>query len=159
MVSKLLRAAVWSACAVELESEHTLSFQVVYLDLLLCSGVNSERAVLFLFLIFTLRPRMNARLSEAMSTVLVCKNFWWNPSKFLFPWKLNSVVTAKKITFLNIARAVALFLKLAGCGPQRPLPTRKRPLFVLAHPTRLCSARVLAKRAWPSILTLNCLLE
>ena len=50
------------------------------------------------------------------------------------------------------------FLKRAGCSPKRLLPSRKRPLFVLARPTtpKLCQgAPGAAPRAQPSWLILH----
>ena len=47
-VFKLLRAAILNRCAVRFESEQTPFLkQVVDLDLLLCTGLDSEHAVLF----------------------------------------------------------------------------------------------------------------
>ena len=63
IVSKLLRTAIWSRCAVQFKPEQTPFLgQVVDLDLLLCRGFDSEHAFLFLCHIL-LRDQ---RLSEAM---------------------------------------------------------------------------------------------
>ena len=64
IVSKHLIAAIGSCCAVQFESEQTPFLgQVVDLDLLLCTGFNSEHAVFSLCHIFTQRP-MNDQKNE-----------------------------------------------------------------------------------------------
>ena len=66
IVSKLLCAAIWSRCAVWLESEQTpFLWQVVDLDLLLCTGFNSEHAILFLCYIFTQRPMNDHKIERS----------------------------------------------------------------------------------------------
>ena len=64
IVSELLHSSIWSSCAVQFESEQCLFLgQVVYTDLLLCTGFDLEHAVLFLCHIFAQR-RTNDRTIE-----------------------------------------------------------------------------------------------
>ena len=67
--SKLLLAAISSRWAVQFKSEQTpfpcQVGQVVYLDLLLCTGFDSEHAVLFLCHIFTQRPMTDRKIEQS----------------------------------------------------------------------------------------------
>ena len=69
--------------------------QVVDLDLMLCTGFNSEHAVLFLCYIFTQRPMI---LSEATGAALVGNNFSPMPSKFSFHMKKTFTRCGPKFT-------------------------------------------------------------
>ena len=69
--------------------------QVVDLDLMLCTGFNSEHAVLFLCYIFTQRPMI---LSEATGAALVGNNFSPMPSKFSFHMKKTVTRCGPKFT-------------------------------------------------------------
>ena len=71
--------------------------QVVQLDLLLCTGINQEHAVSFLYHIFTQRPWLMERLIEAMGTALVSNSFSPIPSKISFHTK--KIVTYCSQTF------------------------------------------------------------
>ena len=66
IVSKVLRAAIWSCCVVQFEFEQTPFLgQVVDLDLLLCTGFDSEHVVLFLCHIFTQRPMNDCKIEQS----------------------------------------------------------------------------------------------
>ena len=69
IVSELLLATIWNRCAVWLESQdlsrRPFLGQVVNLDLLLCTGFDSEHAVLFLCHIFTQRPMTDRKIERS----------------------------------------------------------------------------------------------
>ena len=96
---------------------------------------------------------MIAGLSETMGAALVGNNFQQIPMEALFPMKKKSVVTARYPQRIKSF----LTLELSRCRksgstfspsepvpatrcPQRLPPTRKRPVFVLARPTRASRA-------------------
>ena len=92
IVSKLLRAAIWSCCAVQFESEQTpFLWQVVDLDLLLCTGFNLEHAALFRCHchIFTQRPMNDCKIEQRYG--------WGFGQQQLpaYPIEISAVVTAQ----------------------------------------------------------------
>ena len=153
IVSKLLRAA--SEVALLFDSNLSIPFlgQVVDLDLLLCTGFDLEHAVLFLCHIFTQRP-MNDRKIE--------RNDGRCFGRQQLPADSNgsSISNEKKICRHGRypqRNKSFLTLELSRCRksgstfspsepvpatrcPQRLPPTRKRPVFVLARPTRASRA-------------------
>ena len=108
ILSKILLTAIWSSCAVWLESERipfsrTGPRQAVDLVLLLCTGFDQEHVDLFLCPSFTQIPLNHLLLIEAMSTVLV-------GNKFLpIPWKISSHVEKHHLSLPNIYKALKLF--------------------------------------------------
>ena len=167
IVSKLLRAAIWSRCAARLESEQT-PFSWTgrrYLDLLLCTGFDSEHAVSFLCHISTQRP-MNDRkmersdwrgfgqqqLAQSIEN-FISQNSHEKKGDLSRPEIYKSLNLCWLLNWVSIARVVGYFPQAsrtsAGRGPQRLSPTLKRPVFTrLSDPPKLC--RSAAPRAWPS---------
>ena len=111
IVSKLLRACIWSRCVVQFEFEQTPFLgQVVNLDLLLCTGFDSEHAILFLCHIFTQRPMNDCKIEQSDGRCFGWQQLFANwtpiPWKFSFHMKKITVVTAQYLqsikTFLAL---------------------------------------------------------
>ena len=84
IVSKLLRAAIWISCVVQLESEQTPFPRTARRPrpAALHSGFDSEPAVLFLCHIFTQRSMNDHKIEPSyamMGAALVGNNFWSIP--------------------------------------------------------------------------------
>ena len=121
--------------------------QVVNTDLLLCTG--SIRNMRFCScVIFLLRDEwMIERLSEAMGAAWSATTSRWFHENFIphedKKWlvaaqNLQSIKPYWLLNWISIARVVACFLQ---ASLSRLPPTRKRPVFVLAHQTRASRAR------------------
>ena len=134
--------------------------QVVDLDLLLCTGFDSEPVVLFQCDIFTQRPTMIERLSKAMCAALVGNNFSPIPSKITWK-KIDSprpdIYKAWKPCWLS---NWVSFARVEAGFPQASLPAAtaadSEALCVfsrLSEPPKLCLSVV--PRARPSNLQSN----
>ena len=154
IVSKLLRPAIWSSCAVWLESEQT-PFPWTGSLLSCCFAQDSIRNLWFCsYIIFLLRDQwMIARLSEAaMGVALVGNNFWLIPWEFHFPTKKNSVVTAWYLqsikTFLTVElsqyrKSGSTFSSSEPVAASSDCSRLGNTLFVFASLTRPSCAGVL----------------
>ena len=78
-------------------SRHPFLWQVVNLNLLLCTGINSEHADLFLCRIFTQRPRNDQW--KLLWSATTSRQFH---GKFHFTWKTNVSSHSPKFTFFTI---------------------------------------------------------
>ena len=144
IVSKLLRSAIWSHCAVWF-----FLWQVADLDLLLCTGINSEHAVLFLCHIFTQRPMNDLKIERSDGRCFGRQQLVANSMEISFHMKKKSVVTARYLlsikTFLalnwvSIARVVARFPQASQSLPAATAGDLETPCVCprLFYPANLC---------------------
>ena len=145
IISKLWRAAIWSRCAVRLESEQTPFSWTGHMRL--CSCV-----------IFLLRDQWQIeKWSEAMGAALIGNNFLPITSKISFRMKTKSkssrpeIYKSLKPCWLLKWASIA---KVVGCFPQasRSLPTAtgadsETPVFTL--PRHTCPSCAACARARP----------
>ena len=140
--------------------------QVVDLDLLLCTGFDSEHAVSFLCHISTQRP-MNDRkmersdwrgfgqqqLAQSIEN-FISQNSHEKKGDLSRPEIYKSLNLCWLLNWVSIARVVGYFPQAsrtsAGRGPQRLPPTLKRPVFTRSSdPPKLCrSAAPRARQSW-----------
>ena len=150
-------------------SRHPILRQVVELDLLLCIGFNSERVVLFLCHIFTQRQMTDSKIERSDGhcfgrqklVAYSIENFTSYEKKksdSSLPEIYKALKSCLLLNWVSIARVVACFLQasLLACRcPQRLPQTRKRPVFVLARPTRASRARERTKELGRWFCALN----
>ena len=160
IVSKLLRRHLKSLrCSIKIWADALSSDRSSIQTC--CFAQDSIRNMLFCsYVIFLLRDQwMIARLSEAMGAALVGNNFSPIPSKFSFHMKKKSDSSRPEIykalkpywllNWFSIARVVACFPQASRSRPSATAADSKRPVFVLARPTR-------ASRAWERPQELGC---
>ena len=147
IVSKLLRASIWSRCAVWFLnlSRRPVLGQIVDLDLLLYTGFHLEHAVLFLCHIFTQWPMNDRKIERSNERGFSRKQLLANSIQNFISHEervtRHGPIFTKHWPFwllnlVSIARVVVRFPKRTYCSHQRLRPTRKRPVFVLARLTR-----------------------
>ena len=178
IVSKLLSTDIWSATVAvlfnwNLSTRPFLGY-VVDVELLLCTGIDSKHGdmnqmmILILSLTLLRDQRMIERLSEARARLWSVKSSHKVHRKFHL-YHHCQIIWRNKYLIRHVSKFIMhqdLFysrnksvsqeckhfsLKRASCGSQRLQPIRKRPVFVLARPTRPAVPER-ALRALPLIL-------
>ena len=170
IVSKLMRAAIWSRCAVQIESEQTplsqrdCRFRSAALQV--CTGFDSEPAVLILRHIFTHRPMTDWKIEQSDG-----RGF---ERQQLFPNSIENFISHSKtcslrpeiykalkpfwlLNWVSIARVAAYFPQASRSRPAATAANSETLVFVPARPSsvppKLCWSA--APRAWPLISPLN----
>ena len=165
IVSKLLRAAIWSgcaACADQFESEDTPFLgQVVDLDLLLSTGFDSEHAVLFLFHIFTQKPTTDRRIEQSDGSGFGRQQLLADSIEIFISHEKKKLVAARNLprikpcwllNWVSIARVVACFPQASLSRPAATAADSETPCVCARPSDPRKQSRRAAPRAWPLIL-------
>ena len=159
IVSKLLSATIWSCCAVWFKSEQMpFPGQVVDLDLLLCTGFDSEHAVLFLCHIFTQRPMNDRKIERSDGRGFGRQQLPADSNGHSISNEKKSVVTAQYLqsikTFLTLelSRYRKSGSTFSSSEPAATAADSETPCVCTRPSDPRKQSRRAAPRAWPLIL-------
>ena len=153
IISKLLRAAIWSRCAVQFKSEQSpfpwtsRRLRSAALQWQVCTGFDLEHAVLFLCHIFTQSPINDCKIERSDGRCFDRQQLLAHSMEISFPMKKNSFVTARYL------QSIKTFLTVKLSQHHKTPDLTPCVCTRLSNPPKLC--RSAAPRAWPLILQSN----